>query len=208
MLRFTSHSNWVQETTKMVCLQPRMKRWKLHCLQRYWLQHPNWVKQPGLHLTVGTNRPKIPCLPRLLLVYKEKQPGLQCTKHPNRVIQPGLDPTACPHKLNQPNLHCVYGTQTEGSNQASTQPHARTNHKRRVYTVFEPVQGDAAQPPPTFSLYQKRTTHQRSSAPHKKEALSQLLPDSTPQQSIKRRIKVAWISEITSNRFLFSATSE
>ena len=26
---------------------------------------------------------------------------------------------------------------TEGSNQASTQPHARTDHKRRVYTVLE-----------------------------------------------------------------------
>ena len=29
-------------------------------------------------------------IPRFLLVYKEKQPGLQCTKHPNRVIKPGL----------------------------------------------------------------------------------------------------------------------
>ena len=40
----------------------------------------------------------------LLLVYKEKQPGLQCTKHPNRVMQPGLHQKACPHKLNQPGL--------------------------------------------------------------------------------------------------------
>ena len=67
MLRFTSHSNWVQETTKMVCLQPRMKGWKLHCLQRCWQKHPNTVKQPGLHLTARTNRPGIPCLPCLLL---------------------------------------------------------------------------------------------------------------------------------------------
>ena len=67
MLRFTSHSNWVQETTKMVCLQPRMKGWKLHCLQRCWQKHPNTVKQPSLHLTARTNRPGIPCLPCLLL---------------------------------------------------------------------------------------------------------------------------------------------
>ena len=153
ILRFTRHSMWVQETiaTKLVCLQPRMKKWKFHCLLQYRLQHPNRVNQPGIQPTPRTNRPETVCLLRLLLVYKPyKQPGLEWL----------IDTPA--GWCNQ--VFSVYGTQKEGSNQASTEPHARkswsnqafsvsrtqtkessqvsnqphvrTNHKRRVYEVF------------------------------------------------------------------------
>ena len=64
--------------------------------------------------------------------------------------------------------------------------------KQTINVVFTKsstaVQGDAAQPPPTFSFHRKRTTHPLSSAPHKKEAPS-LLPNSTSQQSRKDQSK-------------------
>ena len=159
-----------------------MEKWKVHCLQRYRLQHPNRVKLSGLHPTTRSNRPEIPCLPRFLPVYKEKQPGLEWLKHPNKVIQPGIHQQhARTGWSNQ--AFSVYGTHKGGSNRASTQPHAPTNHLNAVFTQsLTAVQGDATQRPPTFSIHQKRTTHPLSSSPHEKEPPS-LLPTSTPQQS-------------------------
>ena len=57
----------------------------------------------------------------------------------------------------------VYGTHKEGSNRVSTQPHAPTNHLNAVFTQsLTAVHGDAAQPPPTFSIHQKRTMYCRT----------------------------------------------
>ena len=50
------------------------------------------------------------------------------------------------------------------------------------------LQGDPAQPPPTFSFHRKRTTHPLSSAPNKKETPSQLR-NATSQQSRKDQSK-------------------
>lgn len=47
------------------------------------------------------------------------------------------------------------------------------------------VQGDAAQPPPTFSFHRKRTTHPLSSAPHKKEAVAELHISTEQKRPIK-----------------------
>ena len=69
----------------------------------------------------------------------------------------------------------------------STQPHAQTINFMFTKSSST-VQGDAAQPPPTFSFHRKRTTHPLSSAPHKKEAPSPL-PNSTSQQSRKDQSK-------------------
>ena len=99
-------------------------------------------------------------------MYKEKEPDLQCTKHPNRVMQPGLHQTACPHKLNQPSLQCL--RDPNRGKQPGFDPTACPN-RQTINAVFtqssKASQGDAAQPPPTFSLYQKRTTHPPSSTP-------------------------------------------
>ena len=141
-------------------------------------------------------------------MYKEKEPGLQCTKHPNRVMQPGLHQTACP--------------QVE-----STRPSVSTGPKQREATRLRPnrmpeqtinavftqsskaSQGDAAHPSPTFSLYQKRTTHPPSS--------TQLIREKHPatcyrpphlnraEQSKQSRLNFRRLLRVV---FLFSATSE
>ena len=160
-----------------------MKKWKLHCLQRYRLQHPNRVKMSGLHPTTRSNRPEIPCLPRFFN---------QCTRRSNQALSDWSTPTRSFSQASTQQhartgwsnqAFSVYGTHKEGSNRASTQPHAPTNHLNAVFTQsLTAVHGGAAQPPPTFSIHQKRTTHPLSSSPHEKEPPS-LLPTSTPQQS-------------------------
>lgn len=114
------------------------------------------------------------------------QPGFQYVRDPKRGKQPGLNSAACPEKLKQPGLQCQQDLNK--GKQPAVNPTAYPNHKRHVYKSSTAVQGDAAQPPPTFSFYRKRTTHPLSSAPHKKEALS-LLPNSTSQQSRKDQSK-------------------
>ena len=216
MLRFTSHSNWVQETTKMVCLQPRMKGWKLHCLQRCWQKHPNTVKQPGLHLTARTNRPGIPCLPCLLLASNSTSVQGEGTRPSVHKAPQQGDATRPP-----PNsMPAQVGNRT-------TRPSVSTGPKQREATRLRPnripeqtinavftqsskaSQGDAAHPPPTFSLNQKRTTHPLSS--------TQLIREKHPatcyrpphlnraEQTKQSRLNFRRLLRVV---FLFSATSE
>ena len=182
MFRFTSHSKWVQETTKMVC---RSLEWRSEnstvCSGTDCSTPAGWRCQASTqpHARTGQRYRALPVF-------------YQCTRRSNQALIDWSTPTRSFSQASTQQhartgwsnqAFSVYATHKEGSNRASTQPHARTNHLNAVFTQsLTAVQGDAAQPPPTFSINQKRTTHPLSSSPHEKEPLS-LLPTSTPQQS-------------------------
>ena len=114
-----------------------MKKWKLHCLQRYRLQHPSRVTMSGLHPTTRSNRPEIPCLPRFLPVYKEKQPGLDWLKHPQQGHSARHPPNSTPElvEVTRPSVS------TGPIKREATGPHRTAcpnkPFKRRVYAVFD-----------------------------------------------------------------------
>ena len=182
MLRFTSHSKWVQETTKMVCRSPEWRSENSTVCSGTDCSTPaGWRCQASTqpHARTGQRYGAFPVF-------------YQCTRRSNQAFIDWSTPTRSFSQASTQQhartgwsnkAFSVYGTNKEGSNRASTQPHARTNHLNAVFTQsLTAVHGDAAQPPPTFSIHQKRTTHPLSSSPHEKEPPS-LLPTSTPQQS-------------------------
>ena len=142
-------------------------------------------------------------------MYKEKEPGFQCTKHPNRVMQPGLHQTAWPHKLNQPSLQCL----RDPNQREETRPRPNHTPEQTINAEFtqssKAGQGDAAQPPPTFSLYQKRTTHPPSSITliKKSHPASCYRPPhlNRAEQTKQSRLNFRRLLRVV---FLFSATSE
>ena len=182
MLIFTRHSKWVQETTKMVCRSPEWRSGNSTVCSGTdcstptgWSCHSS--TQP--HAWTGQRCPAFPVF-------------YQCTRRSNQAFSDWSTPTGSFSQASTQQhartswsnqAFSVYGIHKEGSNRASTQPHAPTNHFNAVFTKsLTAKHGDTAQPPPTFSIHQKRTKHPLSSVLHKKEPPS-LLPTSTPQQT-------------------------